>query len=141
MLWGDQVWKNMSIFNLLNNSDWSQIRELILSQDTSNLNMSNWPKHIANKTTQFIPRVFGAVGARCLHLNVLSRYSSLSFASEYLSRSSIFCPDVPTNLENKRSLCQNNYLIDNTKSQITPILYLISSRSKEWGLVHDLNVL
>jgi len=46
-----------------------------------------------------IPRVLGAVGAKCLHLNVLSMNSSLSFASEYLSRSSTFWPDVPRNLE------------------------------------------
>lgn len=37
-----------------------------------------------------VPRVFGAVGARCLHLSVLSINSSLSLASEYFSRSSMF---------------------------------------------------
>jgi len=47
----------------------------------------------------YIPRVLGAVGAKCLHLNVLSMNSSLSFASEYFSRSSTFWPDVPRNLE------------------------------------------
>lgn len=37
-----------------------------------------------------LPRVLGAVGARCLHVKVLSKNSSLSFASEYFFRSSTF---------------------------------------------------
>lgn len=45
-----------------------------------------------------LPRVLGAVGARCLHLKVLSMKFNFSFASEYFPRSSIFWPDVPRNL-------------------------------------------
>ena len=55
-----------------------------------------------------LPRVLGAVAARCLHLNVLSKKSSLSFASEYLVRSSMFWPEVPRNLENKGAQCQQS---------------------------------
>jgi len=47
----------------------------------------------------YISRVLGAVGATCLHLNVCSMNLSLSFASEYFSRSSTFWIDVRRNLE------------------------------------------
>lgn len=60
-----------------------------------------WNKEKSQIKLGNVPRVFGAVGARCLHLNVLSINSSLSLASEYFSRSSMFWPDVPRNLKPK----------------------------------------
>lgn len=42
-----------------------------------------------------VPRVSGAVGAKWRHRRVRSSRSSRSSASEYLSKSSMFWPDVP----------------------------------------------
>ena len=64
------------------------------------INIRNWTDLNKYFMKQPSPRVFGAVGAMCLHLNVLSRNLSLLVALEYFARSSMFKPEECSRLWN-----------------------------------------